>query len=109
MIDAPPPVPTGKHSEIDLSGMLFLWSHEQPVIARIVGEPRWCLPIFSTKETLDRAVRQFNLVYQSIKQIEDHHEFLASIRESARNLLVILDPRQHGAKVRYMDVKYEGN
>jgi hypothetical protein len=109
-MDGPPPVRTDKPSyTIDLSGMIFLWAKEQPVLMRVVGDPRWHLPVFSSLDNLKRAVREFGLEYERIKQIEVGHEFLDSIWESASDVVVIVDPRKHNGRVRYTQVKDGAN
>lgn len=108
-MDAPPPVPKGKKYNIDLTGMLFLWANEQPVLVRVAGDPNLHLPIFSSKDKLVVGAADFGLSYERIKQILDGHDFLDSVRESDPSVRVIVDPYKKGDKVRYTLVQEDLN
>lgn len=103
--DGLPPKPTGREAVVKLAGMLLMWKTGQPVLLRVAGQRGNCIPVFSSRETLDRAAREIALLaYESIKQIDDGQQFLEDMR--AQNVRIIVDPHfgQNG-RVRYLDIR----
>jgi hypothetical protein len=93
----PPRRISGKLETINLTGMIFPWKDEQPVWLSINGSPDFYLPVFTTPTKLRRAMKIFALPYESVKRIDDHHEFLESIPLELYNgvrIRIIIDARR---------------
>lgn len=88
-------------STIRLEGKLLVFDGAGPFLCRIIGDPRWCVPVYSSIETLKRAACEFAFPDAPVKQITDGLDFLDSIHETSRDVLVILDPHKQGNKLRY--------
>lgn len=102
--------PTGKRVDnFDLGGKLFMWEKGQPVLVHMHGDDTLCLPVFSSKDELVLAARDFGLTYETIKQIADPDHFLADIHATIPPVLLIAELRKHEGKVRYLLVKREMN
>ena len=76
------PKPTGVMRVIHLTGMLLPWKDGGPWSMHVNGSSLLYVPIFKDADEL-RAFMILNAFsYDKIKQIEDHEDFLASLRES---------------------------
>lgn len=73
------PKPTGRQSEIDLTGSLMPWKNGQPVLLSVPGSTSFYLPLFSRGEQLESIMSRANTSYESIKQVSDGRDFLSSI------------------------------
>lgn len=104
----PPPHRTGKPPEvIDLTGRLFPWAIDRPVLFRMPGSPLFYLPCFRSPEDLRAFMRELRAPYDRIKQVEDGPTFLGSISESP-GVVVICDPRwTPEGRVRFTQVEFE--
>lgn len=77
-----------------LTGKIFPWADEQPVLLGMPGSDLLYLPCFSTEEALLALMGRTGSQGFTIKLIEDGNEFLNGILESpgAGSVRVILDP-----------------
>jgi hypothetical protein len=74
----PPRRINDKLQDIDINNYVFAWHNEQPVIITIIGSSTPCIPIFAEVEKLHKMLSGV-VEYTSIKQIDDMHEFIASV------------------------------
>jgi len=86
-----PPKPTGRLVELDLTGMLFAWSGEQPVFTHVTGDPRFMIACFTSETKLRAFYERLRRSFERIKQIEDGPEFLTSF-DGHPDVGVIVDP-----------------
>jgi hypothetical protein len=94
-----PPKSTGRWEDVytgDITGWLFPWDGEQPVLLRMPDSPHQYLPLFKSPEDLKKVMERANASYRSIKQVVDGVEFYQSIHEQRHpsegsELKVILD------------------
>lgn len=95
-----PPRPIGTPRTVDISGHVLPWADGWPVLIVMEGSPDLCVPVFSTVEKLVDMMAQIG--YQSIKLIDDPHEFLDSVPPDLR---VVIDPHFHeNGRVRYTEI-----
>jgi hypothetical protein len=91
--DRPAPWRTGKPpEEVLLDGMLLPWHAGMPSLIELPGAGDTHLQavvVFSTVAKLEAAVKAISLPCSSIKRIDEHWAFLASI---PAELLVVVDP-----------------
>ena len=91
----------------DISDHIFPWHDGHPVLARLEGTNDLFLPLFSTNELLDDAMRLMGVTFESTKQIDDPVQFLDSLPllYAGVRLRVILDPhRTPEGMVRYTEI-----
>jgi hypothetical protein len=100
-----PARPTGRIIETTLDGKLLPWAKGQPVWI----EAEWArpgevyLPVFSTREGLERGMAEFNARYERIKKIDEQEGFLASLPPEIK---VMLDPyRTPEGKTRWKEIQ----
>lgn len=82
-----PPAPyvrsTGVQRSIDLTGMLApgqnVGGEQAVVLLTFDNIPDIFIPVFTSKETFDRGVKDFDLEYERIKRIDDGSEFLREV------------------------------
>ena len=101
--DARAPRPTGAPVRaVELTGKLFPWSQEQPVLLQMPGSSALYLPCFSSAKGLREVLGRSRVGFGSIKQIDDGREFLSSIPGA---IVVIVDPRYtEQGRVRFTQV-----
>lgn len=92
---------------ISLTGKIFPFKDGQPV--GVVVENVTFLSLFSTEEKLHFSMEMMGVSDYSIKQIDDHTEFLDSIQGSG--IRVMLDPylaihETEGPVTRFTEIKY---
>jgi len=68
--------------ELDLTGKVFPWVGGGPVLLGMPGSPSHYLACFTYPMGLEQFLREADVIYDSIKQIEDGREFLDSIWQS---------------------------
>lgn len=93
----PPWSVTEQLRDINISGYLLPWNRGDngPVYCMIAGTPDIFVPVFSTSEKLDAYFDAAKIEYDSIKQIEEMHEFLSSFpyrMATGERIRVIIDP-----------------
>jgi|SRR5208282_552853 len=90
MSSTPAPTRTGKPlEELTLDDALIPWKNEQPVLLNMPGSPHEYLALFSSEEKLRELTARAKVEFDSIKQVQEQHEFLESIPQE---VVVILDP-----------------
>lgn len=104
MTDLPAPAPTGRPAqEISLTGKLFAWQTGQPVLVSMPGSDRLYLPCFSTEEQLRRTLARSDVPFESLKRIDDGHEFFSSVPSE---ITVVLDLRYlPNGRARFLECK----
>lgn len=97
-----PPRPIGTPRTVDITGHVLAWGDGEPVLMVMMGSSDLCVPIFSTVEKLVAMMTLTRIDYQSIKQIDDPHEFLDSVPPDLR---VVIDPHFHeNGRIRYTEI-----
>ena len=86
------PRPTGASRIVNFAGKLFAWHEGNAVLLRMPGSPASYLACFSSEEGLRALYARAAVPFTSIKLIEDHDDFVASIAE-VPGVVLILDPR----------------
>ena len=99
-----PPKPTGKPPEsINLTGKVFAWRNEQPVLMNVTDSPHLYVACFSTVEQLQSLYERANISYDSIKSITDGDEFLDSFEDT--DIKIILNPHYtETGRIRYTQI-----
>jgi hypothetical protein len=83
------PKPTGRRSEVSLTGALMPWKQGQPAFLSVPGSDALYLPIFSAQDKLEGMMACVHTPYQSVKQIQDEADFLSSI---PTDIKIMFDP-----------------
>lgn len=100
--NAPPRRVSNKVLHLDLTGAIFLWREEAPVLTQLQRGGDLYLPLFSLKSNLDRFLKDYPIPYDRIKQVSDGPEFLSSIPPGIK---VMLDPHKHeNGRMRFREV-----
>lgn len=82
--------------------MLMPWAKGQPVLLRVPASEQWYLPLFTSKTGLERMLKRVSVEWESVKQVEDGHEFFHSI---APEVTVMVEPYfTDEGKVRWFEV-----
>ena len=102
----PAPEQVGPERELTLTGMLMPWlGVGQPALVHLQGVDSsvFYLPLFEDPDSLRSVLARAGVDFDSIKQVEDGPEFLASI---PLDLRVITNLRfTEEGRVRYMEVR----
>jgi hypothetical protein len=101
------PMPTGLTQDVSLTGLLFPWTGDFPVMLAMPGSDYSYLPVFTVEEKLLDFMFRAGVAYMSIKKIEDGPEFLQSIYENPAmwTVRVILDPYYlSNRRIRFLQV-----
>lgn len=86
----PPPQRTGKPAEsVSLTGLLFAWSGQDPILVNLPGTESLYLPCFSDEGNLRAMHEAAQVRFDRIKRIDNGAEFLRSIPS---DITVIVDP-----------------
>lgn len=103
------PRPTGKPAQdISIEGKVFPWRDNRPVYLQMPGSPLLYLPLFSDVDKLKALMDRVGTPFDKVKQVDDSHEFLASLA-GAGDIQVILDPYfLPNGRVRFLSVQLEG-
>ena len=90
----PPRQISDKVYEIDITGYLFPWIKDHPVLVTLPGTPDLFLPMFKTESALRNSMAEGDVDYDSIKRIDDVDEFLESLplKVSDRKIWLMTDP-----------------
>jgi hypothetical protein len=77
----PEPRQVGPERDTTLTGLLFPWKNDQPVLIHMLGvSPEvFYLPLFENADQLREVCGRANIEFESIKQVEDGAEFFSSI------------------------------
>jgi hypothetical protein len=98
--NSPPPwqISQSVH-ETDITGYLFPWRHAQPVFVAVGGTDDLFLPVFASASKLQELMTAAKTEFDSIKQINNQSEFLASIpteMPSGDRIRIMVDPHLTG-------------
>lgn len=98
--DAPRKV-SDRRVDVVIDGYLTAFVNGRPFALAMPGTPDVFIAVFSTKEKLEALFRDYDLKYDSIKQIENGREFLDSVIAHYR---VAIDPYKHtNGRLRYVE------
>lgn len=98
-----PPRRTEKSPEdVVLTGLLFAWRNGQPVLVHVIGSLQFHLFLFDSAEKLREELASIGAAFDSIKQVDDGPEFLASIPPEIVVALNLHHTKE--GKVRYTQV-----
>jgi hypothetical protein len=100
-----PPKQVGPERDVTLTGMLFPWRDDQPVLVHLTGDGTgtFCLPLFRDEDRLRAVLGAFGVPFASIKMVEDGPEFLESL---PRDIAVIADLRiTDEGRLRYLQIR----
>ncbi|HWY34861.1 MAG TPA: hypothetical protein VNX68_09455 [Nitrosopumilaceae archaeon] len=90
MSDIPPPQRVSDEiREDNLTGYVFPWANDRPVLAKMAGNDLSYLLLFATADKLSEFLPKCGIEYQSIKQIDNPVEFIDNL---PKDIVVVYDP-----------------
>lgn len=97
------PRPTGRQSDVTLTGSYIPWKDDQPVFLNVPGSEKDYLPLFSDPEKLRAVMNRAGAEYESVKRVHDGREFHESIPPT---IPIMYDPYFTSAgRVRWIEVQ----
>ena len=95
---------------VSLTGMLFPWNGQAPVMLNMPMSDFLYLPCFSTEKKLEGCLERAGISWRSIKHIDDGREFVESVprTDGVQEIKIILDPYwTEKGTVRFTEVKWD--